>query len=272
MTRLATGLVFGLLSACAAQGSAPPTPDRRPAESGAAAREPMDLPPAPSASSAASAPREETKFELEDEIDALRAPIRTAVAAEVSLGDVRLAIIWPAFRPDGTILDNDIDTHPFHRVDGAWKADPGLGRRLRDASSITQLIGGEGWTIVRTCGLPLEQLTTEIPRSARAFDDAHRAKDLDAALAAYVRLTRAFSFAEVAYTHDITRFLITRLLIGSRWTCDEAAKTCTVDTVATTYEEPEKDGTTRSRDVKAVHATFALEDCGGGRVVGAPLR
>lgn len=270
MKRIGFALLWGALSACAARVTEPSPFEPRASATAAAPRASMEMPPAPSASAVANAPSGYVKFELDDEVDRLAGAARVAVAAEVVRGDLRLAIAWPAFRADGSFLDNDVVAYPFRRVGGAWAQHAQRARQLRDAMSIADLLGGTDWTIVRECGAPVGDLPTVIPRLASAFDDAHRAKDLDGALLAYVRLTRAFSFDEVAYTHHITSYLIQRRLVGSTWTCDEADKSCTVDLVETTYDEIEKDGSVRTRTSKAAHGKFALEECGGGKVVGAP--
>lgn len=218
-----------------------------------------------SARSGAPAPR----LELADEVAQVSGNVLAAVPAEIVRGDVRMAVTWRAFMADGRYVDNDIVGLRFGGDPTKWAfMDAGGGHKLRNAARVTELLGGEDWTVARSCGLSLSDLPTAIPQLARAFDDARRVNDPDAALAVYVAFTGAFSFDVVAFGPEIPNWLTRRVFVGSRWACDEPRGACTVETVDVDYDEPERDGSTRTKTVEAMRADAPLERCGRGWVVG----
>lgn len=197
--------------------------------------------------------------------------ILAAVPAEIALGDERIAVTWRAFRQDGRFVDNDIVGLRFRREAGGWRfMETGGGRQMSGAPDVTELMGGEGWKVIRTCGASLTDIPTMIPELASAFDDAFQAKGSDLALATYLAFTTAFSFEEVAYTHHLPNYLMKRVFIGSRWRCDEARGACVVETVDTTYDDVDRDGTVRKLSNKGGRVELPLEPCGDGWVLGAP--
>jgi hypothetical protein len=133
------------------------------------------------------------------------------IAAEVELGDLRAAIVWPMLEGGG-FVDDEIVAIAFARDGrrGRWRPH-GEAITLstkggRDA--LRGLLGGEALVVDRRCGLEKESLAAHLNDQLAAFKAAHARGDAPAAVLAYEELARAFSFELIAYDDVLPEWLI----------------------------------------------------------------
>lgn len=146
---------------------------------------------------------------LTDQAIAARFPgVRVGVAARITAGRRRAAIVWPAFK-EGALVDAEVVAVAFDPQGPRWRP---RGEPLRVSSpegpeALRALLGGE-WVVERRCGHPREAIPDFVRERLGAFRQAHAAGDVDAALQAYTALTTAFAFELVAYDDLVTHWLI----------------------------------------------------------------
>jgi len=146
-----------------------------------------------------------------DRIEA-RFPGKTiGIAAEVELGDLRAAIVWPMLEGGG-FVDDEIVAIAFTRDGprGRWRPygeaitlSSGDGRQ-----ALRLLLGGEALVVDRRCGIAKEALVDHLNAQLAAFKVAYAGGDPAAAVRAYEQLARAFSFELVAYDDVLPEWLI----------------------------------------------------------------
>jgi hypothetical protein len=186
---------------------APKTPDK-------------DSPPAPQV----------VKYELRDVVrgalDKKRAGVTFGLVAEVVRAERRAAIVWPAIA-DGKILDDDIVGLIFERqADGGWTylSEVGPLRGKQAATKLSEALGGaDDQKVVRYCGVARAELEGHLNDNGKAFADALAAGKPADAMAAYERLTRAFSFSQAAY-NDTLPELLSKGAFSSGWKLNTAGE------------------------------------------------
>lgn len=127
--------------------------------------------------------------------------------AQVNLINEKIVLVWPAFTPEGFIIDNNVWGVNFRVLRG--------GVELGDADKIygelrkyvDEKVDNNRYSILdREAGVPLEQLGRTFEGESKAFVESFRAGRYEEAVTAATKLSRLFNF-------DIINNPMTNLLV-----------------------------------------------------------
>ncbi len=132
-----------------------------------------------------------------------------ALIARATLGDRQAAIVWPAFK-DGTLQDAEIIALAFQRSGLRWLP---IGERVTLSQSdgrreLAALLGGQDFTLRRSCGRDLDALVDGVQDDLKAFAQARKRGEPAAALDAYKHYAESFAFDAIALDSRTTEWLI----------------------------------------------------------------
>ena len=218
--------------------------------------------PAPPASTPTRSPKKRTEAP-ELPLDAVRARFpgsEIALIARASLGDRQAAIVWPAFK-DGELQSADILALAFQRQGLRWLP---IGEHVTLSQSdgrreLAALLGGQDFTLRRSCGLELATLIDSVQGDLDEFARALQADDRAAALRAYEHYAQSFAFDAIALDRRTTTWLLA------------AAN----DTTFKLQLKADDDGDWLTADIKRGNQSerrrLPLVRCAGGWALGAAL-
>ena len=211
-----------------------------------------DVPPAPQVV------KYELRAAVRKALDKKRAGVAYGLVAEVVRAERRAAIVWPAI-VDGKIIDDDIVALIFERqADGGWTylSEVGPLRGKQAATTLSEALGGaDDQRIVRYCGVARAELEAHLNDNGKAFADALAAGKADEAMAAYERLTRAFSISQAAYDDTLPE-LLSKGAFSSGWKLNTAGEGQLIAC----------EGTVGG---KIINGQLELRPCAGGFAIGA---
>ncbi len=241
---------------------------RRAARAGLERAEAAAAPPQPAepagageradAGPAADKPRELALRAAVAEVLAAEQPgVAFALIAEVERGKRRAAIVWPGMKA-GRVLDDDLVAWVFERRgEDDWRRLQQVGPLRSDAPVVlSEALGGaDGQRVVRPCGVAREKLAAYLAEHGAAFAGAREAGEGAAAMRAFEKLSRAFSFGLAAHGDRLTEMAL-KGTFDQPWEIDTADAGSWVPVVMRSGDE-------------SVSGRLELRPCGGGLVIGA---